>query len=599
MSHSDIKLQDMSKRGLIIGSIMMAACSVLLLRVWGLQVFSGKKYKRLSEQNRFSFQMIMPKRGLILDRQGAVLAGNRKAFRLAIIPERVDNLPKVLNKLANLVGVSPRQLAQVKNKVKRQPRFVPATVKDFLSPTEVAKVQVNLPVLPGVLVNENIVRLYPIAEAGSHILGYTAPPTKYQLLQATDPLFRLPDLRVGRRGLEETFDDILRGKAGTRQVEVNVIGREVREAQKTPATDGQTLKLSLSKELQEGLFKKLAKYRGSAVLIDIKTGEILAAPSHPSYDPNNFVEGFSHADWQALRQSPARPLINRAFQGVYAPGSTFKMLVALAALEEGLVKAGERMTCEGHMEFGGRRFHCWKKEGHGRVDLIESIAQSCDIYFYELGRRLGVDTIAKYAHKYGLGHSLNTEVSDAGGLVPTRAWKYRRQGVSWVGGEDLITAIGQGYLQATPLQLAVMTARIASGLKVSPTLVKTAAEQVFEPMTSNTEYLNIIRQSMYNVANIYRGTASSLRKYKTKMAGKTGTSQVISKRHEDDVELESIPMHQRTNALFVGYAPFDNPRIAMSIVLENAGSGGAVAAPIAGEIMDEALAWLDKNEGQK
>lgn len=596
MNPADPKVTSMTRRGIIMTSLMLVSVGVLITRIFGLQVLAGQKYQKLSEKNRFSFRLIMPRRGLIKDRSGVVLAGNTKAFRLTITPEQVKGLPRVLARVGRLVGLTEDRLNKVKRDIRRQPAFIPSTIKDFLTYDEVARVQVNMPHLPGIDVAENLVRDYPHGPFFSHVLGYTAPPTKEQLQNSSDPIFRLPELRVGRRGLEERFDDALRGEAGTRQVEVNARGRDVRVVSEVPSKSGADLTVSLIQELQEKAWKALGDYRGSVVVMDTITGEILVSASTPSFDPNLFVTGLSDDVWRGLLKDPARPMVNRVTQGLYAPGSTFKAVVALAALEEGLVPRGERITCKGHMEFGNRRFHCWRERGHGPVTLSEAMAHSCDIYFYELGHRLGIEKIAHYARLLGLGSHTGIEIADDEGLVPTPAWKRRRRGAAWVGGENLITAIGQGYLQTTPIQLAVMTARLASGKAIRPTFVHYDAPLVFDDLPVDPKNLEAVRRMLDDVVNKSHGTAFHMRSTRIPFAGKTGTSQVISRRHGEKADLANIPVHERTNALFIAFGPTETPRLAISVVLENAGSGSATAAPVARDVFLASMDWLRKFE---
>lgn len=596
MNPADPKVTSMTRRGIIITSLMLLSAGVLLTRLFGLQVLAGQKYQKLSERNRFSFRLVAPQRGLIKDRAGTVIAGNTKAFRLTITPEQVKELPRVLARVAALVGLTEDRLNRVKRDIRRQAAFLPVTIKDFLDYDEVARVQVNLPHLPGVDVAENLVREYPYGKDFSQVLGYTAPPSKEQVARSSDPMFRLPELRIGRRGLEERFDASLRGSAGTRQVEVNARGRDVRIVSETPAKDGADMTVSLVKELQEAAWKALGDHRGSIVVMDVISGEVLVSASNPSFDPNLFVTGLSDEVWRGLLQDPARPMVNRVTQGLYAPGSTFKAVVALAALEEKLIPAGERITCTGHMQFGDRRFHCWRERGHGAMNLSEAMAHSCDIYFYELGHRLGIEKIAHYARMLGLGEHTGIEIADDAGLVPTPAWKRRRRGAAWVGGENLITAIGQGYLQTTPLQLAVMTARLASGKAVRPTFVHYDAPLVFDDLPVDPRNLERVRQMLDDVVNKPYGTAYHTRSTRIPFAGKTGTSQVISRRHGENAKLANIPVHERTNALFVAFGPTANPRLAMSVILENAGSGSGTAAPMARGVFLASMDWLRKFE---
>ena len=375
----------------------------------------------------------------------------------------------------------------------------------------------------------------------------------------------------------------------------------MREISRLNEKQGETVRLSLDIDLQNYIYDKMGEGdgNGSVVAIDLRSGGILCAVNRPSFDANHFVEGMSHEEWDSLRSSLSKPLLNRCLQGLYAPGSTFKMLVALAALQEGKGHENEQIKCPGHMDFGDRRFHCWKDEpGHGSLNMDEAIVQSCDIYFYELARRLGVDTIAKYAHIFGLGELTGVELPEDGGLIPTAAWKRERLNQPWHRGEDLIVGIGQGYTLTTPLQLAVMTGRLATGVALKPTFGVYATQPEFEQLPIEPRFLRAMRQSMSNVVNTNRGTAYTIRNKTYKLAGKTGTSQVVSKRADKNTPLSQIPMHERTNALFVGFAPVDKPRVAVVVVAEHGGKGGSAAAPLGRDCMVRALDNLNKHKDE-
>ena len=590
---SERKDQLITRRGALLTGMMTLPFALLLSRLYYLQVITGQKYKLLSEKNRLSLRLILPERGLILDRIDKPLAVNEKAYRLIMVPEQARKPKEILSRLATLVNLSIDQQKDILKKLREVPSFVPVSVREFLTFDEVAIAQVNMPDLPGVDVEENLVRHYPYGPIFSHLLGYIAPPDKNDLQNDDSPLLKLPDFRIGRRGLEQRLDTELRGQPGSNQVEVNALGRSVRIVSRQPEQRGEVVRLSIVAELQQKVWELLQNYWGSVVVLDTLTGEVLAAVSHPAYDPNEFVVGLSTERWRELQKDPAKPMMNRAFQGVYAPGSTYKMVVALAALEEGVVRPSERIDCQGHMTLGDRRFHCWNEHGHGPVDLRQALAHSCDIYFYHMGQRLGVDTVAKYAHMLGLGQPTGIELAEEEGLIPTRAWKRQVRKQPWVGGEDLIQAIGQGYVLATPLQLAVMTARIATGKAITPRLIGSRTVPVFGDLPFDRGYLETVRQGMEDVVQKPYGTGARARDRKYLFAGKTGTSQVVSKRRENHTPLDKIPFLERTHALFVGYGPSDHPRIAVSVLLEHAGSGGGAAAPLAREVMVSAMDWLN------
>lgn len=592
----DRRQQWLTRRGMLLTLFMTVPFTILLIRLYMLQVVAGQKYRRLSDENRFSLRLIIPERGVLRDRRNQPIAMNQRAFRLVLVPERCPDPKTVLARLGTLVRLDGGQQAVLLKRIRQNPSFLPVTVRDVLTFEEVARVQVNLPNLPGVDIDQNLVRNYPYGAMFAHTVGYIGAPDPKMLQESADPLLRLPDFRHGRKGLEQRFDPELRGRAGTLQVEVNAYGREVREVARVPEEKGQDVRLALDLELQRHIYDEMGEHTGGALVMDLKTGGLLAVVNKPGFEPNSFIRGLTGDEWRDLRVSTERPFLNRCLQGLYAPGSTFKMLVALAALEEGLAKPEEVIRCPGFMQFGNRRFHCWEDKGHGGMDLRQSIVHSCDIYYYELGRRLGVDRITAYAQRFGLGSTVPFELQNEGGLMPTREWKRKRFRQPWVGGEDLISAIGQGYLQTTPLQLLVMTARLATSQMMVPTLLPFAPQSSYDPVGFKESHLELIRRAMYDVVNTPGGTAYRSRSAEVKLAGKTGTSQVVSKRHDRKAKLESIVREERTNAMFVGFAPYDAPRVAVSVALEHAGHGSQSAAPLACDAMLFALKRLQEEE---
>ncbi|MBI1363121.1 MAG: penicillin-binding protein 2 [Proteobacteria bacterium] len=591
--HVARKQQVFSRRCVALLAIMGLPFSILLGRLYVLQIIAGHKYRRLSDENRFSLRLLTPRRGEIVDRYGLPVAENKKAFRLIVYPEQAPDIEDVLHRIGRVVPLEEDWQDVLLKKIRKQPKFLPAVVKKRLDYQEVAKIQVNLPDLPGVDIEESVDRYYPYGMQAGHIVGYIgAPPPD---LDDKDPLLKNPDFRIGRQGLEQVYDEKLRGRAGTTQVEVNAFGREVREIARQPETSGEQIRLTLDMDLQNYMYEQLGEGNGAVVAMDLRTGGVLCCVNRPAFDANHFVEGMSQSEWDELRTSLSKPLLNRSLQGLYAPGSTFKMLVALAALQEGKGHEKERIVCNGHIDFGDRRFHCWKeKPGHGSLDMHDALVQSCDIYFYEMAQRLGVDTIAKYANMFGLGHYTGVEMPEDKGLVPTTAWKRQRFNQPWHRGEDLIVGIGQGYTLTTPLQLALMTARLATGQEINPhfDLRETIPEQ--PAMNIEPRFLRSIRRAMEDVVNTPRGTAHGIRNKAYRLAGKTGTSQVVSKRVEKHVPLTQVPMHERTNALFVGFAPAENPRVAVSVIYEHGGGGGSAAAPLGRDCLVRALDNLAK-----
>ena len=491
-----------------------------------------------------------------------------------------------------------RYRSQVLREVGRKRSFVPITVRENLDWSEVARVEVNAPDLPGVTIDVGRSRFYPSTDVGAHVLGYVAAVSEDEL--NGDPLLELPGFKIGKSGVEKTYDGTLRGRAGTSQVEVNAIGRVIRELSRQDGEPGRDITLTIDQELQRFATQRLGEESGSAVVLDVLTGEVLALVSVPSFDPNAFNAGLSGADWSALVNNKRSPLSNKAIAGQYAPGSTFKMIVALAALENGVTSPEQTVFCNGKYEFGNGTFHCWKRWGHGRVDMVDAIAESCDVFFYDLARRVGIDRIAEMAGRFGLGQDLGIDLpGERAGLMPTKAWKLAVQGVAWQPGETLVAGIGQGFVLTTPLQLAVMTARLVNGGRsVVPRITRReqdseASGEADLQIDVASAHLRLVRRGMDEVVNGPMGTARAVRVEDQALAfgGKTGTAQVrrISERERQlgVRKNEDLPWHARDHAMFVGYAPLAEPRYAVAVVVEHGGGGSKVAAPIARDILLE------------
>jgi penicillin-binding protein 2 len=485
----------------------------------------------------------------------------------------------------------------------RRSPFVPVTIADRVSWDDVAKVAVNAPALPGVLPEMGLSRIYPMGEDFAHVVGYVGPVSDYDLerIDDRDPLLQIPRFQIGKTGVEAAYESSLRGKAGTSRVEVNAVGRVMRELTREEGEQGASVQLTINHALQNFCEARLAGESAAVVVMDTRNGDLLAMASAPSFDPNKFVRGISSQDYSALLEDPYRPLPNKASQGIYPPGSTFKMVTALAALEDGLISLDDTFTCRGFLEVSGRRFHCWSRGGHGKVDLVRSLRESCDVYYYELSQLVGIERITAMAHKLGLGqrHDVSTG-SVAEGLMPTKAWKREVRGAEWLIGDTLNATIGQGYVLASPLQLAVMTARISTGTAIRPRMVR-AIDGVEEPVLGlealdiDPVHLDAVRLGMYEVVNGQRGTAGSSRVVADglRIAGKTGTSQVrnitAAERASGVTSNDDLPWERRDHALFVGYAPHDLPEIAVSVVVEHGGGGSTAAAPIARDVLLAAL----------
>ena len=593
-----------TRRAAILGGVKAVLLSVLAGRMYQLQVLESDRYTLLAEENRINMRLLPPPRGRILDRAGLPLAGNRENFRVVLIAERTSDVDKTLDALGQLIPVGDAERRRILREIKRRRSFVPITVRENLNWVEVSKIEVHAPDLPGIVIDVGQSREYPYGSHAAHVLGYVAAVSEED--QLGDPLLELPGFRIGKSGVEKYHDLKLRGKAGNSQLEVNALGRVIRELSRQEGQPGDDVGLTVDLGLQNVVVEKLKDLKSAAgVVMDVNSGAVLAMASVPGYDPNVFNIGLSHSEWDAIVSDPHTPLTNKAISGHYAPGSTFKMMVALAALERRVISPETTVFCKGHVVLGNARFHCWKKYGHGWLDMKGAIEQSCDSYFYEISKRVGVDNIANMAKRFGLGRLTGVDLpGEKPGLIPTAAWKKKVIGVAWQGGETLVTGIGQGFVLTTPLQLAVMTARIASGRQIKPHLVRSIISggvarsipvEKAPPLDISGEAMRLVKDGMDAVVNAPRGTAraSKIKIKGWEMAGKTGTSQVkrISKQERETRVLKNKerPWKDRDHALFVAYAPVKRPRYAVAVVVEHGGGGSAVAAPIARHIMLEAL----------
>jgi penicillin-binding protein 2 len=591
-----------NRRTVMLASGKAMLLSVLAGRLYYLQVIEADRYRTLADENRINLRLLPPPRGRIIDRFGVPLADNQQNYRVLLIPEDTRDIEHTLASLGQIIPLSAGEHRRVLRDIKRNRSFVPVTVRENLSWENAARIEVNAPDLPGVMIDVGQSRSYPHGEQLAHVLGYVAAVSPEQ--QSGDPLLGLPGFRVGKAGLEKIHDLALRGKGGSSQVEVNAFGRVIRELERREGEPGAEVKLTIDMGLQNMVAQRLGEESASAVVLDVHSGEVLAMASTPAYDPNAFNTGLSASEWQALVNNPRAPLTNKAIAGRYAPGSTFKMAVLLAALEKGAITPDTKVFCNGFMELGNARFHCWKKHGHGLLDAQGAITQSCDVYFYEAAKRTGIERIAAMAERLGFGHKLGIDLpGERGGLVPTPKWKRGAMDAAWQGGETVITGIGQGYLLVTPLQLAVMTARLVNGgFAVTPRLTGAVSRRHGEAPTTPAypslelpaRHLELVRSAMSDVMNSPFGTArrSQIEKPEWAMGGKTGTVQVrrITRAERDTGVLKDkdLPWELRDHALFVGFAPVNNPRYAVSVVVEHGGGGSTTAAPIARDILVEA-----------
>jgi penicillin-binding protein 2 len=591
------------RRALVVGGLQMAVVMGLGARLRHMQVDQADQFRMLAEENRINVRLIPPTRGLIFDRNGGLLAGNEPIYRVVIVREDAGDVAQVLDRLSRLIALTEEDIARTLRETERRSAFVPITVADRLAWEDLARVAVNAPALPGVTPEVGLSRHYPQREDLAHVIGYVGPVSEADL-KATpdpDPLLQIPNFQIGKIGVEARLEDRLRGRAGSKQIEVNSVGRVMRELGRTPGVAGENVQLTIDRGLQNFVQARLGDESASVVVMDIASGDLLAINSAPAFNPNLFVRGISHGDYGALTEDERKPLSNKSVQGAYPPGSTYKMAVALAALEGGGVSPEETVWCPGHLDVSGRRFHCWKRGGHGHVDLSMALTQSCDVYFYEMSQRVGIDRINAMSTRLGLGIRYDLPMSSiSDGLNPSREWKQERRGAAWQIGDTINASIGQGFVLTSPLQMAVMTARLASGRAVEPRLIK-SIDGVETPLRGGDSlgfspvWLSHVHRGMRDVSNTRRGTAygSRIEEPALRMAGKTGTSQVrnitAAERARGVVRNEDLPWNRRDHALFVAFAPVDAPRIAVSVVVEHGGGGSTAAAPIARDVVLRAL----------
>ncbi|MAI17321.1 MAG: penicillin-binding protein 2 [Rhodobacteraceae bacterium TMED111] len=594
----------LSRRGLIIGGLQTAFIAALAVKMRKLQVEDASEYRLLADENRINIRLIAPSRGEIYDRNGKVIARNEQSFRITIVKEDAGDIEQTLYSLSNLTKISQNDAKRVIEEIERSAPFLPVTVRDQLSFKEIARIATNSPTLPGVSVEEGLSRVYPLIETYAHVVGYVGPVSDNDLKDGNEsnPLLKIPRFQVGKVGIERQFEGTLRGSAGIMKVEVNALGRVMRNLDRKEGKPGKNIQLTVDTELQAYIQARLGSESASAVVMNCKNGEILAIASSPSYDPNKFVKGISYSDFDELRDNELRPLASKTVQDAYPPGSTFKIVTALAALKANIISPKENFSCDGKMEISNRLFHCWKKGGHGEMDLEKSLSESCDVYFYELALKVGIERISEMANELGLGIQHDIPMSAiTKGLVPSREWKLKNREQDWLVGDTVNASIGQGYVLSSPLQLAVMAARIASGKNVKPSLTKSINGQnvhdgkKIEDLKVDKAHLKIIWKALFQASNDRRGTAYGSRviNNKYRMAGKTGTSQVRNitdaERENGVTKNEDLPWQKRDHALFINFAPYDDPEIAVSVVVEHGGAGSKSAAPIARDITLQAL----------
>src|SRR5215472_11431225 len=597
----------LTRRAVILAGGQALVLAAIGARMYQLQITQSERYALLADENRISLRLIAPVRARIVDRFGVALAENRQNYHLVIVPEQAGDIAATLDALDTLIEVSETDRHRVFREIRRKHSFVPVIVRANLSWEEMARVEVAVAELPGVSIDQGVTRHYPFGELTAHVVGYVAAVSEQEL--DGDPLLELPDVRIGKSGVEKSQDADLRGTAGTSQVEVNALGRVVRELARVPGKPGRDVVTSLDLVMQEFVTRRCsAEQSVASVLLDAVTGDVLALVSSPSFDPVPFSAGLTSAMWQELSNDPRKPLSDKVIAGVYPPGSAFKPVVAAAALTAGVLTPETSFTCPGYLQFGNTTFHCWRHGGHGTLRLRDAIKRSCDVFFYETARRIGIDRLAAMAHRFGFGRPVGLDIpGERPGLIPSREWKLATSGAAWSQGETLIAGIGQGSVLATPLQLATMLARLVTGRAVSPRLVRTAGlmppggdpvPPEFRSLGFGPYTLALVLDGMNAVVNEPGGTAYGARITERGMAmgGKSGTSQV---RHINDYErgrggrhARQIAWKERDHALFVAFAPVGAPRYVCATVVEHGGvsggGGSAVAAPICRDVLLEA-----------
>ena len=589
------KLNSINRRMFITGSLKFFIMVGIISRLFFLQVKENKKYLTLSDKNRIREWKLAPVRGEFHDYFGNVIAGNFEAYQLHLIPEQVENFKYVIYRLKDLLELSDSEFKKVLKKKKESKPWETLIVSNNLSWDKFSKINNHLYDLNGVKPVISISRNYPFDENFTHIIGYVSQANE-QDIENTELIKKnfVPGLKVGKIGLEKSFEEKLIGTNDIERYEVNAYGRRISQLEFQKGKKGQTLKLTVDTEIQKLANELLKDKAGSICVMDIFTGEVIAMHSSPSFDPNLFVFGISQDNWQIIRNDPMKPLLNKTLQGRYSPGSTLKPIVALSALENGIINTNFTVRCTGKTELYDQTYHCWKKEGHGYVSLRNAMKMSCDTYFYEIARKLGVDKLSETAKKFGLGKKVfdNLFEIEKDGLIPNTQWKKNALGKGWLLGETIITGIGQGYIQTTPIQLCLMTAQIANGgYKIYPKILiddkdKIKPSDYYTPLYKNSRNIKIIQDAMFGSTNEVMGTSyrSRIDNPKYQFAGKTGTAQVkkITERERElDLKTSEIPYEQRDHALYIAYGPYVNPRYALSIVVEHGGNGSTTAAPMA------------------
>jgi penicillin-binding protein 2 len=604
---SFLKLHNINRRMFIIVAAKVIVFTGIVGRLFTLQINESKKYLTLSDKNRVREWKLPPERGEFYDYFGKLIAGNQKVYQLHLIPEQVENFKSLTARLKNILELSDDEYSRILKKKDEIKPWETLIVSENLDWKQFAKVNNYLHELTGVKPVLSVSRYYPYKENLTHIIGYVNQATVEDLENSEQIKSKfVPGLKVGKTGLEKTFENELIGTNSIERYEVNAYGKRISQLEFQKGDKGKNIILTIDADIQNLCNQLLANKAGSISIMNIFSGEIIAMHSSPSFDPNLFLFGINQDDWQLIRNNPMNPLVNKTISGQYSPGSTIKPIVALSALENKIINRDFKVFCKGKIESYGQTYHCWKKEGHGSVDLKEAMKQSCDTYFYEISRLLGVDRLSVTAKKFGLGNKIveNLFDNEKNGLIPSTQWKKNNLGKNWLLGETMITGIGQGYIQTTPLQLCLMTAQIANGgYKIQPKITvdnekQNFVSESFEPLFKDQKNIKLIQETMFSSVNEVRGTSYSSRinDPKYQFAGKTGTAQVkriTNLDRELDLDTAEIPYEERDHALYIAFGPYKSPQYAMSIIVEHGGSGSSAAAPMAKELFKMVI---DKHE---
>ena len=599
MFYSDNKKQYsvLNRRLFILYLLKFSLFSIVGWRLYNIQIKDSEKYRTLSKNNQIDVEILYPLRGKILDINKNILVSNKKVFDVYLIPENTSDINKTLNQISKILKIDFRKKRKIIELSKKIKKFEKIKIFENIDWNELEKIESNKLNIEGIFISQDFMRIYNYGNIFSHLLGYINKPNQNEI--SLPFITNMPDLDIGKEGLEKSFNPTLVGKSGQREIEVNSSGRVIREISRIESQQGKNLQITFDLRLQEYALNLLNSYRaGSIVVMNINSGHILCMASTPSYNPNKIIKKPNKEYWDSILENNLSPLTFRSIQGLYAPGSTFKMIVAIAGLYYGVINNKTNHFCNGKISLGERLYHCWKNIGHGSMNVESAIKESCDVFFYEISKKIGIDRIAEVAYDFGLGKVYDIPLENQKiGIVPSKKWKKNNLGESWYPGETLISAIGQGFVLTNPLQLANMTSIIASdGNIVEPKIINDGVLNKNKTLDKYKEAIKIIKKSMFKVVNENKGTAFKSKSDEFKFSGKTGTSQVrritVAERESEDFRKKEVEWKKRDHALFVGYMPHDKPQYSISVVIEHGGSGASTAAPIAKQVFQ----FINKNK---